>query len=136
MPAGPEPPTGAKAMAWRVTLAVLAVALTSVVFGLEWRSAPVPPPRATALQQPIVFPPPPSVPPLALPAAPPQPANPESTAAAPSAAEADQARAQAPAVTAPPGCNVSACEAAYRSFNAADCTYQPFDGPRRLCRRK
>jgi hypothetical protein len=30
-------------------------------------------------------------------------------------------------------CNVDACSAAYVSFNAADCTYQPYDGPRRLC---
>lgn len=30
-------------------------------------------------------------------------------------------------------CDVAACTAAYRSFRAADCTYQPVDGPRRLC---
>lgn len=30
-------------------------------------------------------------------------------------------------------CNVAACERAYGSFNAADCTYQPYDGPRRVC---
>ncbi len=30
-------------------------------------------------------------------------------------------------------CNVSACAAAFRSFTASDCTYQPTDGPRRLC---
>ena len=30
-------------------------------------------------------------------------------------------------------CNVSACERAYISFSAADCTYQPNEGPRRLC---
>lgn len=119
-------------MAWRVTLAVLAVALTSVVFGLEWRSAPEAPRRDVSLQQPIVFPPPPSVPPLVLPA----PANPESAAAPPPATEADQAHAQAPAVSAPAGCNVSACEAAYKSFRASDCTYQPFDGPRRLCKKR
>jgi len=33
----------------------------------------------------------------------------------------------------PAHCNVNACSAAYRSFKAADCTYQPSDGPRRLC---
>lgn len=33
----------------------------------------------------------------------------------------------------PPACNVEACAAAYRSFTAADCTFQPSDGPRRLC---
>jgi hypothetical protein len=31
-------------------------------------------------------------------------------------------------------CNVAACSARYRSFNAADCTFQPFGGgPRQLC---
>ena len=30
-------------------------------------------------------------------------------------------------------CNISACSARYRSFRASDCTYQPYDGPRRLC---
>src|SRR5262249_8736862 len=48
---------------------------------------------------------------------------------------AAQATADAP-VVAPESqahCNVDACFAAYRSFNAADCTYQPTNGPRRLC---
>ncbi len=30
-------------------------------------------------------------------------------------------------------CDVAACSAAYRSFRASDCTYQPYDGPRQLC---
>jgi len=30
-------------------------------------------------------------------------------------------------------CNINACAAAYGSFDASDCTYQPFDGPRRAC---
>jgi penicillin-binding protein 1A len=31
-------------------------------------------------------------------------------------------------------CNVDACAGTYESFDASDCTYQPFDGgPRRLC---
>ncbi len=34
-----------------------------------------------------------------------------------------------------PQCSVSACATAYRSFRASDCTFQPFDGPRRLCTR-
>lgn len=41
----------------------------------------------------------------------------------------DAAQANAPA----PRCDVQACTARYHSFNASDCTYQPFDGPRRLC---
>lgn len=30
-------------------------------------------------------------------------------------------------------CNVDACAAHYRSFRASDCTYQPYEGPRRFC---
>ena len=37
------------------------------------------------------------------------------------------------AVAGAPKCNVEVCASAYRSFTAADCTYQPSDGPRRLC---
>ena len=32
-------------------------------------------------------------------------------------------------------CNAEACSNAYRSFDAADCTYQPAIGPRRACRK-
>ena len=42
---------------------------------------------------------------------------------------ATQAQAQAPA----PRCNVQACSRAYYSFDAADCTYQPYEGSRQLC---
>jgi hypothetical protein len=30
-------------------------------------------------------------------------------------------------------CDVQACASTYRSFRASDCTYQPFDGVRRVC---
>ena len=51
----------------------------------------------------------------------------ERDAAAPSNDSADaHARSEAQ-------CNVNACAAAYGSFSAADCTYQPYGGPRRLC---
>ena len=30
-------------------------------------------------------------------------------------------------------CNVDACATHYRSFRASDCTYQPYEGPRRFC---
>jgi hypothetical protein len=33
-------------------------------------------------------------------------------------------------------CNKEACANAYRSFDAGDCTYQPANGPRRLCNKK
>lgn len=37
------------------------------------------------------------------------------------------------AAAAPNSCNVQACAATYRSFRASDCSYQPFDGPRKFC---
>ena len=54
--------------------------------------------------------------------------NPSKSAAqtAAAAANATQARAEA-------SCNIEACQRAYTSFNASDCTYQPYYGPRRLC---
>ena len=33
-------------------------------------------------------------------------------------------------------CNIDTCAAAYRSFRVADCTFQPYEGPRRLCTRR
>ncbi|MEL6317681.1 MAG: BA14K family protein [Pseudomonadota bacterium] len=30
-------------------------------------------------------------------------------------------------------CNIDACANRYRSFRASDCTFQPFEGPRRRC---
>lgn len=44
-----------------------------------------------------------------------------------------QSAAQPVAQAAAPHCDVAACASAYRSFRAADCTYQPFTGPRRVC---
>ena len=32
-------------------------------------------------------------------------------------------------------CNSDACARAYRSFRSSDCTFQPFEGPRRVCTR-
>ncbi len=32
-------------------------------------------------------------------------------------------------------CNLDACGKAFRSFDPRDCTFQPFEGPRRLCTR-
>lgn len=42
--------------------------------------------------------------------------------------EGTQARDAAPA-----SCDVAACESAYHSFRASDCTYQPYRGRRRIC---
>ncbi len=49
---------------------------------------------------------------------------------------ANAANASAPSIAAsepPPKCDVTACEAAYFTFTPSDCTYQPSNGPRRLC---
>jgi hypothetical protein len=59
-----------------------------------------------------------------------EPAQAQPSAA--SAAPAQQTQAQ-PASIESPHCDVRACSNAYRSFSAADCTYQPLAGPRRLC---
>jgi BA14K-like protein len=170
------------AMRLAVYGAVLAIALGSVFFGLDWLSAPmspmvdtraglsaVPPPitpRANANVS--TNPPAPAVPTnVAKPIAPSAPAQPKANIGAPivapglspsqspgtqsasqspapnqnsgpvpvSSAAAAQATADTPAAPAEPQarCNVSACTAAYRSFTPADCTYQPSNGPRRLC---
>ncbi len=124
---------------------VLLVAAASVVLGLDWMSAPMPPmPEAKN----VVFvppPPPPSPrvvqsavmpnPPLALPNPVTAPASPRVAAPATvpqtTAAEAPSV----PPVGATPAlkCDVDACARAYRSFQASDCTYNPSVGPRRLC---
>ncbi|WP_246082404.1 PBP1A family penicillin-binding protein [Rubellimicrobium rubrum] len=43
--------------------------------------------------------------------------------------------APAPARAEGPQCDIRACSAAYQSFRAEDCTYQPYEGPRRICTR-
>lgn len=120
-------------MSFVIYFAMLVAALVSVVMGLDVVSAPpvrtaarpalVEPIRHQAVPMQPAAPTPPAV--AQQPAAPaPQP--PQTSAQAPEQAEA---QGQEPA----PACNVDACAAAYRSFTASDCTYQPFDGPRRLC---
>lgn len=145
-------------MAFLVYFFVLLVAGASVVFGLDWTQAPLnPPPYATLPAQTA------SVAPASKPApAKPAPAvrsvavaktdtvaktdaNAQRTAAAPAAldqaaqAQASATAADTAAVTsavtpaAAASCNVNACSAAYRSFRASDCSYQPLNGERRLC---
>jgi hypothetical protein len=143
----------------RVTFysAVVLVAAGSVVFGLDWMSAPMPPmPEAKNV---VFAPPPPPPAPRAVPApavapnvvAPSAPANapaagqpnPQSVSANPSAAPvASSPSVQAPAVNQAPApvaaapqikCDIDVCAAAYRSFRESDCTYNPSFGPRRLC---
>ncbi len=41
--------------------------------------------------------------------------------------------AQASTQPAVGSCNIEACAAGYRSFRVSDCSYQPYEGPRRQC---
>lgn len=117
--------------------AVLVIALGSALLGLDWlrrrclrwltpRRASAPPaaiqsspatPSAN-IGAPIV---PPS---LAAPASPIAPATGGAAARAGVAIAAPEPEVR---------CNIDACAAAYRSFRTSDCTYQPTNGPRRLC---
>src|SRR5690348_810931 len=133
-------------MSFLVYFFVLLVAAGSVIFGLDWTQAPLnPPPYATPPAQTATANPAPA-PRAAAPAKTTSPATAHQALAkadaAPARDEATQAQASAaePAsdtttasVPAAAHCNVSACAAAYRSFRASDCTYQPLEGERRLC---
>lgn len=123
---------------------VLLVAAASVVFGLDWMSAPMPP--MPDVKNVVFVPPPPPPPPRVVqtptPTPPPSaPANPvrppvATNTGAPANSPPPSAEvAPAPQVVAAPKpkCDVAACEAAYRSFRESDCTYNPSFGPRRLC---
>ena len=127
--------------------AVVAIALSSVLLGLDWLSAPMSPMVDTeaglrAVAPPRAAPPPTAAIPPPVAAAPVMPkatigapiVSPNFSAAQsantpPSPAPAEPVAAAEPEVR----CNVNACAAAYHSFRANDCTYQPSNGPRRLC---
>jgi penicillin-binding protein 1A len=103
-------------------IAVLMVVIGSVGFGLDWQSAPMSPMAESgraAVAAPATPPAPISQP------APPAPA----TIGAPAPPAAAASNQPAPQIA----CNVSACARAYRSFQAADCSYQPAGGSRRRC---
>ena len=105
-------------------LAVLMVVLGSVGFGLDWQSAPMSPmPDSGHPAQAAVAPATPPAP-INQPA-PPVPA----IVGVPSPPAATVSKQAAPQIA----CNVSACARAYRSFQAADCSYLPTGGPRRRC---
>jgi len=119
----------------------------SVAFGLDWVSAPLPPmPETEASVQAAKLAA--NVPPLrplraasavrsVYPARPlPQSANAGTTAMVePQIGQGapEPAAPVAAAAAAQPKCDIAACSAAYHSFRAIDCTWQPFDGPRRFC---
>ena len=135
--------------------AVAAIALGSVLLGLDWLSAPMSPmadtqaglraaaPPRLAAPAPAVTPQPvaatasPSAPkaPIGAPivspnlTAPRSVDTPASSGATAQATPSDPVEAPQPAVR----CNVNACATAYpHSFRATDCTYRA-NGPRRLC---
>jgi hypothetical protein len=133
--------------------AVLVIALGGVLLGLDRIPAPMSPmvdtaaglaaKPAPALPAPTVQASPsmpatigaPIVPQtLAAPASP-APVNPAPVSPAAPATAGASMQAAAPLAASEPEvrCNVDACTAAYRSFRPADCTYQPSNGPRRLC---
>jgi BA14K-like protein len=136
--------------------AVLLVAGSSVVLGLDWTVAPLPPMHETEasvqaaklaahLPPPVVR----TVKAVTQPG-PMQPAQPAGrgprVAAVNPAAKPVRNGTATPAIMAPeqtatqtaaeseqPKCDIDACAAAYRSFRASDCSWQPYEGPRRFC---
>ena len=122
-------------MSFLVYFAMLIAALVSVVMGLQVVSTP--PVKTTAkpaLVEPIrhAAPVPAATP--SPPAVAQEPVQPAQNAPRQTVSQSSEPDAMAaPEAAQAPACNVQACGAAYRSFTASDCTYQPFDGPRRLC---
>jgi hypothetical protein len=126
------------------------------VFGLDWTAAPLPPMPETeasvqAAKLAAVFPPPvrqvakveskqapvPTQPQQRRPqqqVAVANPAPPPVRVITPASPimEPEQSPAQADAAV-QSKCDVNACSSAYRSFRVEDCTWQPYDGPRRFC---
>lgn len=62
-----------------------------------------------------------------------QPQSQQAASGQPDSSQPPAATAQSAAAQAPAQCDVQACSAAYRSFRASDCSYQPYHGPRRAC---
>lgn len=137
-------------MSFVVYFFVLLITIGSVAFGLDWLHAPMSPMPASRYELHAAKPPEPPKPAVAevKPVAKPEPqtvakpvADTAPVAVATPAAEPRQAAEPPPimspvpvaAAAPPPRCDLAACEAAYHSFTPSDCTYQPSDGPRRLC---
>jgi hypothetical protein len=136
--------------------ALLVVCASSVTFGLDWTAAPlppmpeneatvqaaklaanIPPPvvRAAAVEPKsvaVVQPKPVTQQPQQVAVADPSAKVPRNVTATPSIIAAERTAAQ-PDDSAQPKCDIDACSTAYRSFRASDCSWQPFDGPRRFC---
>jgi hypothetical protein len=121
--------------------AFLIVAVSSVLFGLDWQPVTL---SAMPEVDVVAYAAPPPAPKVVIPnvALSPvslaNPVAPNSLAPRPvTRAPAGRAATNNPsapvAETPPPKCDVSACAAAYRSFRESDCTYNPSFGPRQLC---
>jgi hypothetical protein len=107
-----------------VYLAVFVITVGSVLFGLDWQSAPMSAMLETGGAVQAVSVPPPIAP------LPPRIGGPNDTPVEPAPAPVAQ---KTPAPAAPPNCNVDACTTAYHSFRASDCTFMAIGGQRRLC---
>ena len=127
-------------------LAVVIVVLASVGFGLDWQPAtmsPMPDPKF-AVPAPALVPrdktdgPNAALSPVypASPGPPTAASVPNQTVGTGVAQRPTQMTGPLAAQAAAPNCNVRACTAAYRSFVAADCSYQPLNGPRRRCEKR
>lgn len=107
-----------------VYLAVFVITAGSVLFGLDWISAPMSAMQETGGAVQAVTTPAPLTP------LPPRIGGPNDTPVETAPAPVAQKPAQ-PA--APANCNVDACTRAYHSFRASDCTFMATGGQRRLC---
>jgi penicillin-binding protein 1A len=106
-----------------VYLAVFVITAGSVLFGLDWQSAPMSAMLENAGAVQAV-----SVPAPVLPPPPPRTGGPDDTPVEPAPV------AQTPAApAAPENCHVDACTKAYHTFRASDCTFMAIGGQRRLC---
>lgn len=113
-------------MQFIVYVAILVATVFSVV--LEWDALVERPPAARRTIQTMV----PARP--VLPQVTTDTAVPVTPAAAPAGTQPPVQPAQRVAPETPAvHCNANACASAYRSFRASDCTWQPNEGPRRLC---
>ncbi|HZQ12818.1 MAG TPA: BA14K family protein [Pseudolabrys sp.] len=126
---------------------VALVTAGSVASGLDWLSAPLQPMAETeasvqAAKLAANVPPPGLFKPVqqvrSVYPARPLPAAPDTTPAVTAMGEPQigtppPAAPVQTAAPAQPKCDIAACSAAFHSFRASDCTWQPFDGPRRFC---
>ena len=121
-------------------LAVLLIVLASVGFGLDWQPATLSPMPDLKIALPSPAAAPGSKTDRLSPAYPASPGPPAPAGGRQTIgigfAQPTSPLAQSPAAGVAPNCNVDACAAAYRSFQAADCSYQPLNGPRRRCAKR